>query len=67
MRELRIYLKNWNINIFGNIKIKRQNKLKKIPYLDKLGEQRNLPRYENTILHTLEMDLNRLLDQEETI
>ena len=67
LRELRIFLKNWNKNVFGNLKIKKDNILNEMLKINKIEESRSLNIGERNVLANLKDELNSILEKEEVM
>lgn len=67
LRNLRIFLKNWNINVFSNIKIKKDNILNEMLKINKIEETRQLYLGECNVLANLKEELNSVLEKEEVM
>ena len=67
LRKLRIFLKNWSKNVFGNIKIKKDKLLSEILVFNKIEENRPLKLAERNVLANLKEELNSILEKEEVM
>ena len=67
LRDLRIFLKNWNKNVFGNIKNKKDNILNEMLKINKIEGSNQLNLGERNVLANLKEKLNSILEKEEVM
>jgi len=64
LKNLRLFLKNWNKNVFGSVKIKKENLINEIFKINKISETRNFELAERNVLANFKEELNSILEKE---